>query len=219
MKKIYFISSLFLFIGINAQVGINTDAPQANLHVNGSLQITKELKLGGNATTEGSPGIPNSFVMSGGNNQPVTWATPVSLNIPTVVAIGKVTNSVSATANNSPNFIFNDQTFINNDIVTYNTSTNVYTINKSGYYLINSNVFTSVTTTQTDGTLLLYLIKNNGTIASVMSAYPTTAPSVIKESLADIVKLAAGDRITIRASYTRNVQYSGAGITITYLYQ
>jgi hypothetical protein len=39
------------------QVGINTATPKKMLHVNGSLQFTNELNVGGNDATPGSAGV------------------------------------------------------------------------------------------------------------------------------------------------------------------
>lgn len=57
MKKqlLIIIASLIVDIAI-AQVGINTSTPQKTFHVNGSLQVTNELNVGGNATSQGSAG-------------------------------------------------------------------------------------------------------------------------------------------------------------------
>lgn len=58
-----------IFFGINlsyAQVGVNTSTPQKSLHVNGSLQITNEFNVGGNATTAGSSGNVGQILTSNG---------------------------------------------------------------------------------------------------------------------------------------------------------
>ncbi|WP_454046710.1 hypothetical protein [Chryseobacterium sp. Marseille-Q8038] len=54
-------------------VGINTPTPQKTLHVNGSLQVTRELNLGGTASTAGSPGLSNQVLVSQGAGNPVIW--------------------------------------------------------------------------------------------------------------------------------------------------
>ncbi|WP_454046709.1 hypothetical protein [Chryseobacterium sp. Marseille-Q8038] len=54
-------------------IGINTPTPQKTLHVNGSLQVTREINLGGTANTAGSPGLSNQVMVSQGAGNPVVW--------------------------------------------------------------------------------------------------------------------------------------------------
>ena len=54
-------------------VGINTPTPQKTLHVNGSLQVTNEINLGGTASTAGSPGLSNQILVSQGTGNPAIW--------------------------------------------------------------------------------------------------------------------------------------------------
>jgi len=63
-------------------VGIGTSTPQKLLHVAGSLQVTNEFNVGGNATTAGSAGTIGQILTSGGAGTAPSWqtATP-SVNI------------------------------------------------------------------------------------------------------------------------------------------
>jgi hypothetical protein len=54
-------------------VGIGSSTPQKNLHINGSLQVTNELNVGGTASTEGSPGSAGQFLKSSGAGVPPVW--------------------------------------------------------------------------------------------------------------------------------------------------
>lgn len=56
MKKILFAASIFLTVGVEAQVGINTSNPTNMLDVNGDLNIRKELRTGGTDVLKGSAG-------------------------------------------------------------------------------------------------------------------------------------------------------------------
>jgi hypothetical protein len=47
-------------------VGIGTQTPQKLLHVNGALQVTNEINVGGNATTAGSAGTAGQILTSSG---------------------------------------------------------------------------------------------------------------------------------------------------------
>lgn len=53
-------------INENGNFGIGTSTPQKQLHVNGSVQITNELNVGGNATTAGSAGTAGQILISNG---------------------------------------------------------------------------------------------------------------------------------------------------------
>ncbi|AZA51578.1 hypothetical protein [Chryseobacterium sp. G0201] len=62
--------------------GILTATPQRTLHVNGSLQVTNELNVGGNGTTAGSAGTAGQILTSAGAGTAPTWqALPASVNI------------------------------------------------------------------------------------------------------------------------------------------
>ncbi|MBP1165632.1 MULTISPECIES: hypothetical protein [unclassified Chryseobacterium] len=54
-------------------VGISTPTPQKTLHVNGSLQVTREINLGGTASTAGSSGLSNQILVSQGTGNPAVW--------------------------------------------------------------------------------------------------------------------------------------------------
>ncbi|NIF04949.1 hypothetical protein F3J23_05795 [Chryseobacterium sp. Tr-659] len=61
----------------NDRIGIGTSTPQKTQHVNGSLQITNELNVGGDAATAGSAGTAGQILSSGGPG-----AAPVWINAP-----------------------------------------------------------------------------------------------------------------------------------------
>ncbi|MFN1218129.1 hypothetical protein ACKW6Q_14250 [Chryseobacterium kwangjuense] len=58
-----------------AQVGINTTTPQRNFHINGSLQITNELNVGGNAIMAGNAGATGQILTSNGPGSAPNWQT------------------------------------------------------------------------------------------------------------------------------------------------
>lgn len=76
MKKNKLLSSgILLMPGILlAQIGIKTSTPQKTLHVNGALQVVKELNVGGDATTPGSAGTAGQILTSGGPGNPPVWS-------------------------------------------------------------------------------------------------------------------------------------------------
>ncbi|WP_333662543.1 hypothetical protein [Chishuiella changwenlii] len=75
MKKNILLWGLFFSPLSYGQVGINTDSPQKDLHVNGSLQLTNELNVGGTASIAGNSGTPGQVLVSQGANVPPEWKT------------------------------------------------------------------------------------------------------------------------------------------------
>jgi len=74
--KNYLLLGAFLFPLFSlAQVGIQTATPQKTLHVNGALQVTNEINVGGNGTTAGSAGTSGQILTSGGAGAAPTWQT------------------------------------------------------------------------------------------------------------------------------------------------
>ncbi|WP_123912027.1 hypothetical protein [Chryseobacterium shigense] len=73
MKKNLILGVVLLPVLAYSQVGINTRTPRKNLHVNGSLQITNELNVGGDARTAGSAGTPGQVLKSNGPGLAPTW--------------------------------------------------------------------------------------------------------------------------------------------------
>ncbi|MEG1312748.1 MAG: hypothetical protein RSD40_00365 [Bacilli bacterium] len=62
-----------------SQVGINTVTPQKTFHINGSLQVVKELSVGGTENTEGTAGLDGQLLTSTGSNTAPEWRTPNSV--------------------------------------------------------------------------------------------------------------------------------------------
>lgn len=62
-----------------AQVGIGTETPQAELHVQGSFQVDDELKVNGTATNGGNPGKAGDVLTSNGKGKSPVWKKPTSI--------------------------------------------------------------------------------------------------------------------------------------------
>ncbi|KMQ62965.1 hypothetical protein ACM46_13485 [Chryseobacterium angstadtii] len=75
LSFLFFLPLCSLTLAQSPKVGVNTDTPQKTLHVDGSLQITNELNLGGTKNTAGSAGISGQVLISKGNNTSPTWET------------------------------------------------------------------------------------------------------------------------------------------------
>lgn len=92
------ISSGILF-SQTGNVGINTPTPQNTLHVNGSLQVTKELNLGGTASTAGSPGLNNQVLVSQGAGNPAVWKNVSDLITPNTYSLKLFKEQVTSNIN------------------------------------------------------------------------------------------------------------------------
>jgi len=57
----------------SGRTGINTQTPSRNLDVNGSVQITSEISLGGDDTTAGDTGEAGYTLFSQGQGLPSIW--------------------------------------------------------------------------------------------------------------------------------------------------
>ncbi|OXA93143.1 hypothetical protein [Flavobacterium hercynium] len=58
---------------LHAQLGIGTATPQEMLHVNGTLQVTNGIYIGGNANSKGSPGSAGQVLRSNGPGEAPAW--------------------------------------------------------------------------------------------------------------------------------------------------
>ena len=67
--------------GENNRVGIGTITPLRKFHLNGTMQLTNELNVGGTATTVGSAGTNGQVLTSGGAGTAPSWENPVNLYV------------------------------------------------------------------------------------------------------------------------------------------
>ena len=164
-KHLIVLMSLFSSVSLFSQVGINTENPQKTLHVNGDLQLTKEFNVGGNASTQGSPGVSGQVLVSKGANSAPEWKT---LSIPTLpdLATGTVisidgqlmiaqeitlqmtADYTNAGASSGPGVAIGN---LNNEIIdnenTYlgTATSNSFKVSNDGIYHVNMNMQISTT--------------------------------------------------------------------------
>lgn len=105
----------------NGNVGIGTSTPQKLLHINGSMQLTNELNVGGNATTAGSAGTTGQVLTSGGAGAAPTWQTP--------------------SAASSVNIYNSDGTLTGNRIVTQGARTLAFTGSTANAFSVDGTTF------------------------------------------------------------------------------
>lgn len=216
-----FILSFFLIgLSLNAQVGINTNTPQKTFHINGTLQLTSELNVGGDESMVGEPGSRGQALISQGSGKPPIWSsisndvdnnttTPTSQKI---AAICIQNTSISGSANAYRNVIYNNTRTIQ-DFISTTDYTN-YTVNKSGYYNLffysNSNITNGGGTYQ--GTI-------NSSGSKIFSFLNNVAGGVtnLSDSTGGIVYLNAGDIISTSITFTRGFTILKSSLSIYYV--
>ncbi|AZA51577.1 hypothetical protein [Chryseobacterium sp. G0201] len=77
--------------------GILTGMPQRTLHVNGSLQITNELNVGGNGSTPGSAGAAGEVLVSNGPGAAPKWVLNTASKKPAIGVLGAGTDITGIT--------------------------------------------------------------------------------------------------------------------------
>jgi hypothetical protein len=177
MKKHISFLGLILCTLSFGQTGVNTNTPQKELHVNGSLQLTSELNMGGNASTSGDTGIRRKYLQSQGPNATPIWNTPVlTPTTPTTGTLSSISYVKGTTAINvaaGTTVLIPGMTFIHTVPESANTQVINFTI--TGYMSK-----TTTTGLVTQGVFALY--QNNVKVTS-------TYASVANDSGASIVNL------------------------------
>ncbi|MFS4472795.1 hypothetical protein [Chryseobacterium sp. T20] len=152
MKKNLIFGAFLLSVMIFGQVGIKTETPQKSLHVNGSLQVTNEFNVGGNATTAGSAGSAGQVLVSQGAGTPPIWNSLQGLSGQSSIAFNVF--STGKSVNGSTSF---------NAIPGLNYT---YTAPADGVLLIQANVYTALGELSGSGSLVFtntqIAIKVNG---------------------------------------------------------
>ncbi|MFC3161191.1 hypothetical protein ACFOEQ_24580 [Chryseobacterium arachidis] len=99
-------AEVMLTVKNRGNVGIGTTTPQKKMHVNGGLQITNELSVGGDAATAGSSGTTGQVLTSNGAGNAPTWQTPAGANTP----VRAVTSNDTLTVADSGGFVYSSGT-------------------------------------------------------------------------------------------------------------
>lgn len=148
-------------------VGIGTQTPQKKLHVNGALQITNELNVGGTANTAGSAGTTGQMLSSNGAGVAPSWktlntlsgtvsstnyvqgTTALTINQGTVADVPGVTITLTVPAGITQTFLFT--------ILGYATSSTATDAQGAFYLLQNGTKISSAYTSMVSGTALVRL--------------------------------------------------------------
>ncbi|UCA61409.1 MULTISPECIES: hypothetical protein [Chryseobacterium] len=148
-------------------VGIGTQTPQKLLHVNGALQVTNEINVGGNATTAGSAGTAGQILTSSGAGAAPIWktlntssgtissanyvqgTTALAINQGTVADVPGVTITLTVPTGATQTFLFT--------ILGYATSTSATDAQGAFYLLQDGTKISSAYTSMVSGTALVRL--------------------------------------------------------------
>lgn len=226
MKKNLILGVVLLPVLAYSQVGINTATPQKRLHVNGSLQITNELNVGGDARTAGSSGTAGQVLKSNGPGAAPTWenlagvpnatGTVIVVNGQFIVAQEIV---VQLTADYTVPAIANATFFIGNltnEIIDNenryfgNASGNSFTIPADGVYQVTINAQLSTD----NGTIPVVGIWNDTTnnwVARVNDYFSAPTGGLQTYTLLTSIPMVAS------STYSFRIAPNGAATTIKYL--
>jgi len=184
---------------VNNRVGVGTTTPQKSLHVNGTMQLTNELNVGGNASLVGNPGTAGQALTSGGAGASTTWSTLA--NYPLNVLSAKFTiYSTNQSGEFFPTFVVSrlDTNYLQN---AGNGRVNIL---KAGYYQILASTTYNIISA-TAGTVNSRIYKNyvsaasNTILGMASTTYLASTPNAY-HTLLGAVYLNVGDYIMVGQS-------------------
>ncbi|REC41866.1 hypothetical protein [Chryseobacterium pennipullorum] len=228
-NKLFFGMALFPLL-IGAQVGVNTTTPQKTLHVNGSLQITNELNVGGNATTTGSAGTAGQVLKSNGPGAAPSWqnlagvpnstGAVIVVNGEFIVAQEIVVQLTADYTKTTPVSITDPIGNLNNVIIdnenrySGNAATNSFKVSADGVYLVTMNAQLSTTNGQAP-VLGIWNDTTNNWVARVNDRFTAPNNNLQTYTLLTSIPMVASDtysfRITNNAAVT--VKQLSSGVT------
>ncbi|WP_312553767.1 hypothetical protein [Empedobacter brevis] len=222
MKKIYFIALVFTLLYHSrtySQLGINTNTPQSTLHVNGSMQVTNEIYLGGTAELRGEPGTAGQVLKSGGSGQPAYWDDLLgpSLTGTVMVINGKYTVAQEITVLMSNDFfspgrpgatiatvIGNlDHVIIdNNQVYSANNTTNSFQVIEDGVYMVTMNMQLTVTNSNSLPVIGIWDDQANRWVARVNDAFNAPNNDLQTYTLITSISMLSGRNYSFRTVNT-----------------
>ncbi len=205
-----------------AQVGIKTEKPQRTLHVNGSLQVTSEINVGGTASTAGSAGTAGQVLKSNGPGAAPSWQEAISPADSVVRLNGVALRSglqATSTASTSTTVLYISTPKLDPSAISYNSSTGNFTVLKAGYYQILAYTSLNMSANasgQTSGTAYTTIQKNGSNVAITGTGHGERTDDVY-HTTAGTDYFNVGDTLRILMSMTRPYRISKSSLTITYL--
>lgn len=235
-KKLLYMALFAISISTNAQVGIHTPTPQHSLHVNGPLQVVKDINVGGNANTKGNSGNRGEFLMSNGTGNAPVWRSIESENFLKVVFVGNKTDispssgsytgtgstPVSTHENYVQTYVYNVNNKIDNAYLTYDSNSGLFKVVKAGFYNIVPYVTYDLNLNgngQTAGTAKSTIEKVSPTKTTLTSTSTGHGERTlgIYHNMSSINYFNPGETFRIRCVYTQSFRLSSGNIHISYL--
>ncbi|UZT99415.1 hypothetical protein ODZ84_07590 [Chryseobacterium fluminis] len=213
---------MYLTDANSGRVGIGTLTPQKTLHVNGSLQFTNELNVGGTATTAGSAGTAGQVLKSNGPGVAPSWQEVISPADSVVRLSGVAIRSglqTASTAGTWTTIMYNSTPKMDPSVVSYNSGTGIFTVLKAGYYqLISYSSFdmSANASGETSGTGQTRIRKNTISISLSSSGY-SERTNEVNHTTAGLDYFNVGDTFSIQMVMTRPFRISKSSLSITYL--
>lgn len=189
LKNIFtLLLAFFMFISVQSQnVGIGTTTPKATLHVQGDLQFTQALHLGGTPSSAGSVGTAGTFVTSQGNS--LAWKTLDDLDIPASAAYAYMTTPQSTTTAANTYSVVNfpntpaSHFFADSEYISYDPATSKFTILKPGIYNFSIHVrYKRTSTTEDVAKTVIRLGDSLSSILGKLDTPVTVQPSTGNEN-------------------------------------
>lgn len=197
------------------KVGIQTATPQKSLHINGSLQITNELNVGGDASTAGMSGNVGQVLKSNGPGVAPTWqnlagvpnatGTVIVANGQFIVAqeiIVQMTADFTTSSHNTTAIgNLTNEIIDNEDHYTGSASTNSFSVSADGVYQITMNGQLS-TTNGTSPVIGIWDNTNSKWVARVNDLYTATTGSLQTYTLLTSIPMLAANKYSFRITNT-----------------
>lgn len=219
-----------------AQVGVYTPTPQSTFHINGTLQVVKDLNVGGTANTKGNSGNRGEFLMSTGSGNAPVWRNIESENFLKVIFVGNKTdispssgsytgtgsNPISTHESYSQTYVYNVSNKIDNAYITYNSTNGIFTVVKPGFYNIvpyityDLNLNGNGRTAGTAKSSIQKVSSPTTTLAAISTGHGERTTG-INHNLSSITYFNTGETFRIRCVYTQSFRLSSGNIHISYL--
>ncbi|PXW06318.1 hypothetical protein C8D70_1272 [Chryseobacterium sp. CBTAP 102] len=201
-------------------VGVGTSTPQEKLHINGTVQITNELNVGGTASTAGNPGTAGQVLKSNGPGVAPSWQTLAGVPnaTGTIIAVNgqfivaqeisvQMTTDYSIVGNGVATAIgsLTNEIIDNENLYTGTATSNSFKVSNDGVYLITMNVQLSVNST--GGSSPVIGIWDNGTNSWVarVNDYNATPNQLQTYTLITSIPMFASTTYSFRAANTQDI--------------
>ena len=195
MKILYFFTSFFSYV-LFAQVGINTLDPKSDLHINGSLQLSNQLNVGGDNLTAGNPGANFKVLTSQGEGSTPIWKSIKEVTVvPLIIATGSAnyTNYAQGIKESIPLSV----NITEPEYISYDNLNRNFIINKKGVYRIIGQLNSDDAACPGEGLVAAYIMKNNSLIVAAKSSSPGNCTHSTRHGINGVDLFEIGDKISL----------------------